>query len=94
MNYFHLENPKFLNSWLLKLYIYCKHAYPWSSLHLCFRPMEVDYPVSAQGPHSQILMTGEGSDRGQYFIPQKITTSEFVYPKKSLLFLTYPKKIP
>ena len=34
-----------------------------------------------QGPHSQILMTGR-SDR----------TSEFVYPKKSLLFLSYPKK--
>ena len=34
-----------------------------------------------QGPHSQILMTGR-SDR----------TSEFVYPKKSLLFLAYPKK--
>ena len=33
-----------------------------------------------------------GSDRGSYFIPQKIPTSEFVYPKKSLLFLTYPKK--
>ena len=37
----------------------------------------------SQGPHSHILMTG-GSDRGSYFIPQKIPTSEFVYPKKSL----------
>ena len=37
---------------------------------------------------------GGGSDRGSYFIPQKITTLEFVYPKKSLLFLAYPKKIP
>ena len=26
------------------------------------------------------------------FYTQKITTSEFVYPKKSLLFLAYPKK--
>ena len=26
-----------------------------------------------------------GSDRGSYFIPKKITTSEFVYPKKSQL---------
>ena len=33
-----------------------------------------------------------GSDRGSYFIPQNITTSELVYPKKSLLFLAYPKK--
>ena len=33
-----------------------------------------------------------GSDKGSYFIPQKITTSEFVYPKKSLLTLAYPKK--
>ena len=33
---------------------------------------------------------GEGSDRGLYFIPKKITTSEFVNPKKSLLFLAYP----
>ena len=44
-----------------------------------------------QGPHSQILMTG-GSDRGSYFIPKKITTSEFVYPKKSVLSLAYPEK--
>ena len=50
-------------------------------------------PLSPQGPHSHILMTGGGgSDRGSYFIPQKIPTSEFVYPKKSLLFLAYPKK--
>ena len=35
---------------------------------------------------------GGGSDRGSYFIPKKITTSEFAYPKKSLLFLAYPKK--
>ena len=34
---------------------------------------------------------GGVSDRGSYFIPKKITTSEFVYPKKSLLFLAYPK---
>ena len=40
-------------------------------------------PLAAQGPHSHILMTG-GSDRGSYFIPQKIPTLEFVYPKKSL----------
>ena len=44
-----------------------------------------------QGPHSQILMTG-GGDRGSYFVPKKITTSEFVYPKKSLLLFAYPKK--
>ena len=31
-------------------------------------------------------------DRGSYFIPKKITTSEFVYPRKSLLFLQ-PNKI-
>ena len=30
--------------------------------------------------------------KGSYFIPKKITTSDFVYPKKSLLFLAYPKK--
>ena len=35
---------------------------------------------------------GGGSDRGSYFIPKKITTSEFVYPKKSQLLLAYPKK--
>ena len=38
-------------------------------------------------------MTG-GSDRGSYFIPQKIPTSEVVYPKKSLLFFSIPKEIP
>ena len=46
----------------------------------------------SQGPQSHILMIGEGSDRGSYFIPQKIPTSEFAYPKKSLLFLAYPKE--
>ena len=35
---------------------------------------------------------GGGSDRGSYFMPKKITTSVFVYPKKSLPFLAYPKK--
>ena len=44
-----------------------------------------------QGPHLQILMTmgggGGGGDRGSYFIPKKITTSEFVYPKKITTFL-------
>ena len=44
-----------------------------------------------QGPHSQISMTWV-SDRGSYFIPKKTTTSEFVYPKKSLLFLAHPEK--
>ena len=34
---------------------------------------------------------GGGSNRSSYFIPKKITTSEFVYPKKSLFFLQ-PKK--
>ena len=36
---------------------------------------------------------GGGSNRGSYFIPKKIPTSEFVYPKKSLTstFLAYPK---
>ena len=41
--------------------------------------------------HSHILMTG-GSDRGSYFIPKKIPTSELVYPKKVPTFLAYPKK--
>ena len=43
------------------------------------------WEVSPQGPHSHILMTGGGgSDRGSYFIPKNIPTSEFVYSKKSL----------
>ena len=37
---------------------------------------------------------GGGSDRGSYFIPKKITTSEFVYPKKITTFSNIPKKIP
>ena len=44
--------------------------------------------LGSQGPHSDILMMGGGggggegvSERGSYFIPQKILTSEFVYPK-------------
>ena len=47
------------------------------------------------GAHSQILTTrwegvgwgrGGGVERGSYFIPKEITTSEFVYQKISLLF--------
>ena len=56
-------------------------------------PHQLGHFVGPQGPHSHILMT-RGSNRGSYFIPKKIPTSEFVYPKKSLLFLAYPKKIP
>ena len=37
---------------------------------------------------------GGGSERGLYFIPKEITTSEFVCQLKSLLFLAYPQKIP
>ena len=47
-----------------------------------------------QGPHSHILMTGEGSDRGSYFIPKKITTSESVSTHKSHYFFSIPKKFP
>ena len=35
-----------------------------------------------------------GSDRGSYFIPKKITSSEFVYPKKSLSPFFATQKIP
>ena len=66
-----------------------------SSLKICHCTC---YCSNPRGPYSQILMTGwgggGGSDRGSYFKPQKITTSEFVYPKKSLVFLAYPKNIP
>ena len=34
---------------------------------------------------------GRMSDRSYKFYTQKIPTSEFIYPKKSLLFLAYPK---
>ena len=46
---------------------------------------------NSQGLHSHILMTG-GPNRGSYFIPKKIPTSELVYPKKIPTFLAYPKK--
>ena len=49
------------------------------------------WKVTPQRPHSHILMMG-GSDGGSHFIPKNIPTSEFVYPKKSLLFLAHPKK--
>ena len=49
--------------------------------------------VMAEIPGAPLTYFNDGgSDRGSYFIPQKIPTSEFVYPKKSLLFLAYPKK--
>ena len=35
---------------------------------------------------------GGGPTEVHILYPKKITTSEFVYPKKSLLFLAYPKK--
>ena len=34
---------------------------------------------------------GGGQTEVHILLPKKITTSEFVYPKKSLLFLAYPK---
>ena len=41
--------------------------------------------VTAQGPHSDILMRwgGGGTNRGSYFIAKKIQTSEFIYPKNT-----------
>ena len=60
---------------------------------------EVDPPIHWAKPPGAPLTYfndggggGGGSDRGSYLIPKKIPTSEFVYPKKSLLFLAYPKK--
>ena len=55
-------------------------------------PRRLKFPT--QGPHSQMLMMGEGgSYRGSYFIPKIITTSEvFSTQKKLPLFLAYPKK--
>ena len=35
-----------------------------------------------------------GSNIGSYFIPQKIPTSELVYPKNNPTFFSIPKKIP
>ena len=66
-----------------------KHNFDFCAAEVC---RTRDGGLLPQGPHSHILMTG-GSDRGSYFIPQKIPTSEFVYPKKSLFF-SIPKKIP
>ena len=48
-------------------------------------------PPPHQGPHSKILMTGR-SDRGSYFIPKKITTSELSTQKNHYIFLAYPQK--
>ena len=64
------------------------------TLQCCWQTSSTSHSLlTAQGPHSQIFMTG-GSDRGSYFIPKKIPFSEFIYPKKSLVFLTYPKRNP
>ena len=52
------------------------------------------FVLTFQGPHSQILMTGGGVPQRFIFYTKKITTSEFVYPKKPLHFLAYPKKSP
>ena len=35
-----------------------------------------------------------GSGQGSYFIPKKVTTSQFVYPQTSLLFLAITPKNP
>ena len=66
--------------------------------------------ATPQGPHSDILMMGGGGPTEVHinFIPKKIPTSEFVYPKIShtssklhlhycwfeLMKITIPKKIP
>ena len=52
-----------------------------------------DVLINVDNPGAPLTYFNDGgSDRGSYFIPKKIPTSEFVYPKKSLLFLAYPKK--
>ena len=43
-----------------------------------------------QGPHSQILMTGRGSDRGSYFI-QKKSQLQNLSTQKITFFLAYPQ---
>ena len=44
-------------------------------------------------PLTNFNVGGGGSDGSSYFIPQKITTSEFVCPKKNhYFFLVYPKR--
>ena len=57
--------------------------------------------LTSQGTYSQILMTnfnlmgwrgGGGFQQRFIFYTQKIATSEFVYPRNSLLFSAYPKK--
>ena len=60
---------------------HCKHLDTFE--FLCVVQVKRNIVLHTQGPHSHILMTG-GSDRGSYFIPKKIPTSEFVYPKISL----------
>ena len=51
------------------------------------------YMSITQGPHSQILIMG-GPTEVHILYKKKITTSEFVYPKKSLLFFSIPQKNP
>ena len=60
---------------------------------------ETETAAGPLGPNPGAPLTnfndgGGGGNKGLYFIPKKITTLEFVYPKKSLLFLAYPQKIP
>ena len=44
-------------------------------------------------PGASLTYFNDGGFRQRFiFYTQKIPTSEFVYPKKSLLFLAYPKK--
>ena len=50
---------------------------------MCY--MYLKYVDFSKGPHSDILMMG-GFNRGSYFIPKKLQTSQFVYPEKSLRF--------
>ena len=46
----------------------------------------------AQESHSHILMTGGDPTEVHILYPKKFPTSEFVYPKKYLFLLAYPKK--
>ena len=67
------------------------HNFLWKNIESCMNHFRNH---ASQGVLLANFNDGGRSDRGSYSMPKKITTSEFVYPKKTTTVFSITKKIP